>query len=60
MDKSKLPNYTTGDTRVEIYRHGGQANYQFLDSHVESIGGAKMYSDSHNGKYYGATTDSLR
>lgn len=60
VDKGKLPNNPTGDTRVEIYRHGGQANYQFLDSHVESIGGAKMYSDSHNGKYYGATTDSLR
>ena len=61
VDKGKLPNYMTGDTRVEIYRHSNQANYQFLDSHVETIGGAKMYSDSNNNnKYYGISTSSLR
>lgn len=39
-------------SRVDIYRHGDQANYQFLDGHVESIGATQVYADK--SAYYGS------
>ena len=46
-------NMTSPETpsRVDIFRHGEQANYHFLDGHVESISANRMRADKT--KYYG-------
>lgn len=38
-------------SRVDIFRHGEQANYHFLDGHVESISANRLRADKK--KYYG-------
>ena len=46
-------NMTSPETpsRVDIFRHGEQANYHFLDGHVESISANRLRADKK--KYYG-------